>query len=471
MSITDGYAQASGFLKLPRVVQEALSKDYKAWVFFTKPQKSDLYVPYNQRSLERRAKVGIHNPTVFDRRVDPDFRAEVEALGANIRVESRWFNAVSVEASGNTLLNISLLPYVLRVELVEGAKPVRPLKTRRTPEDPTPLFGFTFNGGEWSLDYGRSKEQLEQIHVPELHDAGFSGKGVTICMMDAGFNWNHLAFHRLKISGQWDFVMNDGNVRRNKQDPQDYDDEHGTMTLSVAGGYAPGKVIGPAFGANYLLAKTEDGRSETPIEEDFWVAGLEWCEAAGADIISSSLGYRDFDNPASSHSYKDLDGRSTRPAIAANFATNLGILVITSVGNSGLDGVGSLSTPADSEGVLAVGAVHQDGGLAYFSSQGPTADGRIKPELVARGVRVSLALDEEYGRADGTSFAAPLVAGSAALILEANPQWKPEEVKQALLNTADNKESPNNRLGYGIPNILSALSHVPILEQDAIATR
>jgi len=212
----------------------------------------------------------------------------------------------------------------------------------------------------------------------------------------------------------------------------------------------------------FFWEKTEDARSETPIEEDYWVAGLEWAENNGADIVSSSLGYLEFDD-GSSHPYASLDGNTIITSRAANIASEMGVLVVNSMGNSG-PAPKTINSPADSFGVLAVGAVNSFGMLASFSSRGPSADGRIKPDVVARGVSSYLATGRStssYGRANGTSFSAPLVAGVAALLLEANPEWTPTQLMDALRKTASKSAKPDNKFGYGIVNAVNAVAYIP----------
>ena len=310
----------------------------------------------------------------------------------------------------------------------------------------------------YDFNYGSSLTQLEQINVPVVHDLGYSGNGVIICVLDAGFNnLEHQAFTSMNIANQWDFVNNDGNV----------DDEgdmgsgsHGTMTLSTIGGFYEGQLIGPAFGATYLLAKTENTDSETQVEEDNWVAGAEWADALGVDITSTSLGYIDFDD-GTGYSPAELDGNTAIITIAADIAAGKGILVVNSAGNGG-GGTTTIGAPADGDSVLAIGAVYSDGSRTFFSSVGPTGDGRIKPEVMAMGSDVYVAdtYGNYYTTASGTSFSCPLTAGAAALLWEMVPNASNMDIFEALKMTANNADAPNNYYGWGIIDIYAAYEYL-----------
>ncbi|MBC8479650.1 MAG: S8 family serine peptidase [FCB group bacterium] len=227
----------------------------------------------------------------------------------------------------------------------------------------------------------------------------------------------------------------------------------GPATLTEWGGRRDGQIYGPAYDAEFLLAKTEDRSQEVPIEEDWWVAGLEWGELQGADVASSSLGYIDW------YESEDLDGMTAVTTIAADIAIDNGMIIANSAGNRGGNGI---VAPADAFGILACGAVDSTGQIASFSSRGPTADGRIKPEVCARGVSTYCASASRdgtdiYRYASGTSLSAPLIGGACAVILSANPDWTPQQVRYALMSTANNAENPDNSYGWGIIDVMQAL--------------
>jgi len=246
-------------------------------------------------------------------------------------------------------------------------------------------------------------------------------------------------------------------------------------TLSIIGGFKDGKLIGPAFDANFILAKTENTQSESPIEEDNWLAAAEWADSIGVDVTSTSLGYRDgFDFGFTDYTAADMNGKTTIITKAADMLASKGVVVVNAAGNEGTRLAlqqNSLVAPADGDSVIAVGAVTTTGVLASFSSRGPTADGRIKPDVVATGVGVYFAngtpgATTGYFSGSGTSFSCPLTAGVAALILQKHPAWNPMQVREALRMTASNASSPNNNIGWGIINALAASNYSPTAIDD-----
>jgi subtilisin family serine protease len=241
---------------------------------------------------------------------------------------------------------------------------------------------------------------------------------------------------------------------------------HGINVLSVLGGYAPGEVIGPAYGASFLLARTENMASETRAEEDNWVAALEWADSLGVDIISSSLNYRDFDGTAEDYPDSAIDGETTIISRAANIAAERGILVVNSASNDG-PASGSIWPPADSRHVLAVGAIDNQREIAYFSSRGPTYDGRLKPDVVALGVSAYMASGtDSYQHSNGTSFSTPLIAGLSALLLQAHPELTPDSIIALYHQNGDQAANPDNVFGYGIPDLRSFFQ-----DQNGVSSR
>ncbi len=305
------------------------------------------------------------------------------------------------------------------------------------------------------LDYGQSLSQLSQIGVPAVHDLGVTGRGVLIANFDAGFsNLTHEAFQGLNLTARYDFVA---------KREQLGGDSHGTATLGVLAANKSGVLIGAAFGASYALARTEDAASETPVEEDYWAAAALWADSLGADIITSSLGYRVFDRPFPSYTWQEMNGRTAISTRAAARAARVGIVVCNSAGNSGNIALpeNTLVAPADADTILTVGAVNRAGIRTSFSSVGPTADGRIKPDVMAMGQGVfttGISNATSYVSANGTSFSCPLVAGVAALMLSVNPTLTPVQVRDVLRRTASNAAAPNREIGWGIVNALAAVN-------------
>lgn len=421
------------------------------------------------RTAARRARRGTATArSAFeDAPLERSYVERIRRHVSRVRHESRWLNAVSAEATAAQVRAIAALPMVARVDLVKRYR-----RTRREPFEALdgagrrPPAARHRRGSAALLDYGTSLEQVAQIRVPELHDRGLSGAGVVVAVFDSGFpHLSHEAFGRMTIVAERDFVAALDTVRGST-------DAHGMATLSALGGMHEGQLVGPAYGAAFMLAVTEDARSETPVEEDNWAAAVEWAERGGADVISSSLGYLEFDLPFTSYTERDMDGETAITTKAAAMAAARGVVVVNSAGNGGFrPDRNTLGAPADGKHVIAVGAVDQTGARAAFSSVGPTTDGRIKPDVSARGVRVkvaSVAGATAYALASGTSFSCPLTAGVVALLLQAHPMYTPDQVLFALRSTASQNGAPDNLLGWGIVDAVGAVdAAVPPVPSEA----
>lgn len=448
------------------------------WVFFTdkgndiEKYYSNPYLILSKRSIERRVKLNSFPKGIdmFDIPVNNLYINELENLGIIIKQKSKWFNSVSCYVNAQQLSLLNNLSYVKSVDLVDKYKSTKKIESKSFESN----YQYPVKGIH-SYNYGDSYTQLQQINVPAVHDLGITGQGILVGVLDAGFNnLPHQVFANMNIVAAYDFVNNDPDV----SDGSDMGDgTHGTETLSTIGGFKEGQLIGPAFGASFILAKTENTESETPIEEDNWIAGIEWMESYGVDVTSTSLGYIDFDSPYTGYTWQSMNGNTCRITIAADLAVSRGICLVNSAGNEGDNSShNTLGAPADGDSVIAVGAVSSDGSRVYFSSVGPTVDGRIKPDVMAMGSNVRVASPtgvSSYTYSDGTSFSGPLAGGVATLILSAMPTLTPMQVRDAMRNTASLHNNPNNKYGYGILDALAAvnyfrvqISHTPLTDTE-----
>ncbi len=371
------------------------------------------------------------------------------ATGARLRHPSRWLGAASYNATPRQIQALAALDCVRRVDLVRKAVETRPVPATGDPLPPTSP------AKNWSLDYGASLNTLEMINVPQVHEMGFTGAGVKLAFLDSGFRLTHEAMVHVPVLAAYDMAGDDSVV-----DWEEGEDEglhsHGTQVSSAAVAYAPGDLVGPAYGASLILAKVDGNYDPNESEEDWWIAGLEWVEAQGADLVSSSYGFW----YTQGYDYEDLDGDTAAATIAADQAVARGLPVINAAGNSGADPLNSIVSPADGDSVIAVGAVDADGLYAFWSSYGPTVDGRIKPDVATQGQNVPVidAYDDfAYSTNSGTSLAAPLASAVAALVLERVPFLTPMQLREALRETASQADQPDNLLGWGVLDALAAV--------------
>lgn len=409
----------------------------------------------SQTALERRALRGIAIDST-DLPVSPIFLNAIKEVlpGSTVRLTSRWLNSAVVESSLSGVADSLLkLPFVSDVrlvfkEMIVGSTGILPAKSIEEDDELIRETAIT-NRSISEVNYGFSLENLTMVNGLKLHNAGFRGKGMRIALLDAGFQGvdKLQAFNSTRIISTKNFCNPDSSVYTVI--------DHGTRCLSIIGGNQPERMIGTAPEANYYLIVTENYPYEVPMEEDLWIAGAEYADSLGVDIISSSLGYGAFEiGYSENRDVSILDGKSTFCSRGAAMAVKKGILVVNCCGNEAQKAWKTILSPSDVEGVLAVGAVNRDSTAGYFTSYGPSADGRIKPEVAALGVGIhAINQYDNLIKTDGTSFSTPLIAGMAACLWQAFPKLTNKELIKLICDYASLKEQPDNRLGYGIPNI------------------
>jgi serine protease AprX len=411
----------------------------------------------SQRAIDRREAQNI-TITGRDIPVSKTYLDEIEKLGFKIIGKSKWLNAVLVDGPASQFTSLKTLAFVSGIE---GNGDIRGdvslgIYSRLRAELDSPIA---------PINYGSSANQIKMLGADTMHAAGFTGEGILIAVMDAGFpNVNTAdAFAHLragnKIKHTYNYVYDITNVYR--------DNSHGTNVLSIIGGLLPGKLIGTAPGADFALYTTEDTRNdvarekdnESKIEEVYWAFAAEHADSLGVDIINSSLGYSRFQDPSQNYTYEDMDGQTTIMVHAANYATQVGIIVVNSAGNEGNSTWKYISTPADGDHVIAVGAVTSGKIKAGFSSFGPSADGRIKPDVTAmgQGTYYSNSGSTISNALSGTSFSAPLISGFMAGLKQQFPTLTSLQLRELLIRSADRYYKPDNEYGYGIPSYTRAV--------------
>ncbi len=449
------------------------AQDAKYAVYFTDKNDNPYSISepsgfLSERALERRARLGI-SIDESDLPVNPQYITAVEEMGAKLLNQSKWLNCAVFEISDDLMLDAILaLNFVEKSVFVKPAGiaspnqakdkflreesiiPVLPVQEKNT------LVHTTI------YDYGYASNQINMLKGEKLHELGYAGQGMIIAVLDAGFvNADQMpvfdsAWAQGRILGTRDFVNPGNDVFA----PGNH--SHGSSVLSTIASWSPGLIVGTAPEASYWLIRTEDGPTEYLIEEYNWVCGAEFADSLGADVINSSLGYTEFDDPTMNHTYADMDGKTTAISIGASIAGEKGILVCNSAGNSGNDAWHYIGAPADAEHIITVGAVDKDGLYASFSSVGPTSDGRIKPDIMAQGsgailASTSLLNDTVYG-GYGTSFSSPIAAGLVASLRQAWPQLGVNHFIEVLQKSSSFYQNPDDEYGYGIPDFELALN-------------
>lgn len=425
-----------------------------------------------QRSLDRRARYGI----ILDEKdlpVTPSYVAQIAATGASVIYPLKWFNAVVImTANPSVLAAIAALPFVDHIDQVVPKNPgsnsgkagINRLD-RVPPYTLYPAIPSARIKSTGSYDYGMAYNQAHMIKADGLHNLGFSGEGMIIAVLDAGyFHVDQIAaFDSLwlnnRILGTRDFHLPGNNVFGDDMHT------HGTSVLSTMGANLPGQMIGTAPHASFWLIRTEVGDYEALIEEYNWAGGAEFADSLGVDVINSSLGYTTFDNPVYDHTYADMDGNTTPVTRAADHAAGRGLLVVNSAGNEGSSSWHFMGAPADGDSVFAIGAVNSQGIYASFSSTGPTYDGRIKPDVVAQGENTTVV--SGWGAVQtgsGTSFSSPVMAGGLTCLWQSMKLHSAQEIRNAVRNTASRAADPDSLYGYGIPDLVNARVYLSTLD-------
>ena len=428
------------------------------WVQFTDKADSPYSVDrpeefLTQRSIERRNRLNI-KVDEYDLPVNPLYLQAVKDCGAQLLNPSKWLNGVSIYATNDAVINaINSLDFV---ETVRNC-PNYP-DAQRDKEIWLANEMKMVSSDRGSKDfYGGAHDQVYQLNVNELHDMGFDGTGIHVAVLDGGFEGteNHVAFDNMRAEGRLlgvrDFVYGSTSVYSQST--------HGTSCLSTMAAYDPNEMVGTAPKASYYLIHTEDGNGENIVEEYNWVSGAEYADSLGVDVCSTSLGYIDFDMPQWDHPFSHFDGHTAPMSIGAEIAASRGMICMNAAGNEG-GGTCTLGIPADAEHIITVGAVDASGQRAYFSSVGPTYDGRIKPDVMAMGQGTYVASGwgswMPYYNGDGTSFATPVLAGAVVCLRQAFPEASVQQICDALRTVGNNANNPDSYNGYGIPNFKAA---------------
>lgn len=453
------------FLGIAFVANAQIASNFY-WIQFTDKNNSPYSIDnpeayLSPRALQRRANQGIAIDE-YDIPVNPQYLQAVADCGAELVNPSKWLNGVTVR-----ITNPDVLEAVKALEFVETARACvnNPEAQRMKERWLAKEMQFSPVENPTRGYYGGAYTQINQLNGIALHDSGYQGEGMVIAILDGGFVGadQHHAFDNMRDEGRLlgtrEFVFGCTSVYTQSA--------HGTACLSTMGGYEPQTFVGTAPKASYYLIHTEDGNQENIIEEYNWVSGAEYADSLGVDVCSTSLGYIDFDMTQWSHPFEHYDGQTAPMTIGANIAATRGMVCLNSAGNEG-DGVCTLGVPADSDGVLTIGAVDENGNRAFFSSVGPTYDGRIKPDVMAMGYDTYVASsDGGYYHGSGTSFSCPVMAGMVTCFWQAFPNATAAEIRDAVRNCSDHAENPDTieyQYGYGIPDFVKGLDILPVHE-------
>lgn len=420
----------------------------------TSMQYSEARNSLSERAIERRKKVLGDNYILFqDISISQSYIDQITSLGIKIENRLKWFNAVTAYMDNDQAALLKKFSFIKKIE------PVVVISYRKEVSEPLQSLSKITN-----YNYGRSFTQLTMSDIPAVHAKGITGQGVLIGFLDTGFDWKrHESLMNADVLMEHDFVQGDS-ITANQEGDRPDQDEHGTIVFSTVAGYKDSMLIGAAFGASFILSKTEDNRSETHVEEDNYAAAMEWMESQGVDITTGSLGYNTFDS-GNSYTYNDMNGNTTIVTKAVKHAFSLGVVTLSSAGNEGCNSPNQcwyyVTAPADENNIITVGAVNSNNEVTDYSSRGPTSDGRIKPDLVALGNGVFGAVSgtvSQYTTNNGTSLSTPLVCGVAGLLLSSFPHLTNIQVRSIMQMSGDNYSAPNNLRGYGLISARNAVN-------------
>ncbi|WP_348800298.1 S8 family serine peptidase [Flavobacterium adhaerens] len=434
------------------------SSQEDAWVYFTIKNNTQAYYDnplsmLSQRAIDRRTKQNI----AFDSKdipIDKSYINQIQAVsGITIMAQSKWLNALHVRGSQTIINSLKSFNFVDRIDFANKA-----LNSTAKKSSLAKNKSFTkVLESQVNFNYGNSNNQIQMLQGDVLHQNNYTGSGKIIAILDAGFPGVDSAepFQKLRDNGQilggYDFVSRSSNFYTG--------DSHGTMVLSCMGGYKDNSLVGTAPDASYYLFRTENGASENPVEESYWVEAAEKADSLGVDVMNTSLGYFEYDNASYSHTYSEMNGETTFITRGAEIAFSRGMIVVASAGNEGNTSNPYIGAPADGFSVLTIGAVNASETVTDFSSIGPSFDGRIKPDIMAQGKSVVLSdASGNIGVADGTSFSSPIIAGLVACLWQAFPDKTNYEIKEMIVKSADRYDIPTNQYGYGIPDFSQSLT-------------
>jgi serine protease AprX len=435
-------------------IQQSFAQNQDAWVIFADKENveaslADPILIMTQEAIDRKTLQG----TPIDERdvpINENYVTQIKnASGITVLSKSKWMNCVYLIGSQSNIEALLDLPFVTNVEYADTSLnlfPGAPIENKFALEEANQRINY---------NYGSAANQIEMLSGDYLHELDYTGEGMIVAVLDAGFPSidTNPGFQKMRdenrILGTYDFEARTENV--------DGTSSHGFNTSSDIGGFLQDEFVGTAPQASFYFFVTEYTPTETPAEEAWWVEALERSDSLGVDVVNTSLGYRVFDNPNYDYSYEDLNGQTTFSARGANIAFDKGMILVTSAGNGGNTSFPTVGTPGDSPGTLTVGAVSSNGNYASFSSIGPTVDGRIKPDVMAQGA--SAAVISTSGGVDfssGTSFSSPIMAGVVTCLWQARLQTPNGTIMQIIRESANLYNNPTDEMGYGIPNFEDA---------------